>query len=400
MGYHFSHPSGGADLVPPTMQQSSALQNPSRLRLSHGGLPDGIKPFDLPDILLSLRSLYGLRDEDIGYLRLVFRKVRRDDFNDGRICAIWDSVANLASELGVCTRRIQRIEARLQNAGLIVKTTTSNGRRFGRRAPDGKIILASGVNLAPLIDLAPSLIAARSDQLITAETVKSYRRTVQDLIADIRSMNAKDALDAAREALPRLRASEVSDADRLLQIIDALTAILADFSIPSGQTDETAPSDSFVRPYTKIDMNIKTCTSAEKRENPVGPMCTTPDQIITIASPEFRDMIELYRAGLSPFETASMAVIIRAARELAQIHGVTGADWSNAVGMIGEERAAICIALIDRNATRSDGFKVRNVAGSFIGMVRKEKQGAAIAATLIAELLRSSSRPLPTQVPG
>jgi hypothetical protein len=398
MGYHFTHPSGGAGFVPSSMQQSSALQNPSRLRLTHAGLPEGIKPFDLPDLLHFLRSLYGLRDEDICYLRLIFRKLRREDFHDGRICAIWDSVANLAIEMGVCTRRIQRIETRLQNAGLIVKTTTSNGRRFGRRAPDGKIILASGVNLAPLIDLAPSLIAARSDQLLKAETVKSYRRTVQDLIADIRCMNAKDALDAARATLPRLRPSEVSDPGRLLQIIDALTAILADFSTPPGQTVDVAPSDSLGRPYTKIDMNIETCTRAERRSEHVEPARTNPDQIIMIASPEFRDMIELYRAGISPFEKATLPVMIKAARELAQIHGVTGAEWSKAVGMIGEDRAAICIALADRNATRSDGFKVRNVAGCFIGMVRKETQGAAVAATLTAELLRSSHQPLPSQV--
>ncbi|MFN4128985.1 MAG: hypothetical protein ACK4GC_04105 [Paracoccaceae bacterium] len=66
--------------------------------LTHGGLPANVRPFDLADILAKLRTQLGLRDEDISYVRWALRKVQRDDFQPGRICAIWTSVARLADE--------------------------------------------------------------------------------------------------------------------------------------------------------------------------------------------------------------------------------------------------------------------------------------------------------------
>lgn len=41
---------------------------------THQGLPDGVKPFDLPDMLEKLRMRLGLRDEDITYIRYLLRK--------------------------------------------------------------------------------------------------------------------------------------------------------------------------------------------------------------------------------------------------------------------------------------------------------------------------------------
>lgn len=51
---------------------------------THQGLPEGVKPFDLPDMLEKLRMRLGLRDEDIAYIRYLLRKVRAADFQPGR----------------------------------------------------------------------------------------------------------------------------------------------------------------------------------------------------------------------------------------------------------------------------------------------------------------------------
>ncbi|MEZ5910967.1 MAG: helix-turn-helix domain-containing protein [Paracoccaceae bacterium] len=125
---------------------------------SHPGLPDGVTPYDLIDVLEKLRSRLGLRDEDIAYLRCAFRLVRAEDFLPGRICAFWERVAGLADRLGVNVRRITRIETRLEGCGLIQRTGATNGRRFGRQAVDGRILSAGGINLAPLIERAGELL--------------------------------------------------------------------------------------------------------------------------------------------------------------------------------------------------------------------------------------------------
>ncbi|MCE8441852.1 helix-turn-helix domain-containing protein [Rhodovulum sulfidophilum] len=127
--------------------------------LTHSGLPAGVKPFELLDILAKLRTDLGLRDEDLTYLRSLFRLARAEDFLPGRICAVWERVAGLADRMNFQIRRITRIETRLEQRGLILRTGAANGRRFGRRCDDGRIVSAGGVNLAPLIDRASELLA-------------------------------------------------------------------------------------------------------------------------------------------------------------------------------------------------------------------------------------------------
>lgn len=58
------------------------------IALTHSGLPAGVKPFELLDVLAKLRTELGLRDEDLAYLRCVFRLARAEDFLPGRICAV------------------------------------------------------------------------------------------------------------------------------------------------------------------------------------------------------------------------------------------------------------------------------------------------------------------------
>lgn len=80
---------------------------------THQGLPEGMKPFDLPDMLEKLRTRLGLRDEDITYIRYLLRRVRAADFQPGRICAVWEAAATQAADLGFNTRRTTRIATRL-----------------------------------------------------------------------------------------------------------------------------------------------------------------------------------------------------------------------------------------------------------------------------------------------
>lgn len=68
---------------------------------THLGLPGGMQPFALLDLIESLKFELGLIDQGITYLRWVFRHVKRTDFVAGRICAVWMFVAKLAVELWV-----------------------------------------------------------------------------------------------------------------------------------------------------------------------------------------------------------------------------------------------------------------------------------------------------------
>jgi len=335
------------------LTQPQTVTNTSPLKMTHDGLPEGIRPLGITDMLEPLRGQLGLRDEDLAYLRAMFRKLRRDDFAPGRICAVWESVTHIADQLGLLTRQINRIEQRLIRADLIAKTSSGNGFRFGRRRTDGVIEIAAGINFAPLINRMPDIIAYHRSAMVAADQLKTSRRTAADLIAEIRALNADEALRAARTALPRLRPSEINDLKKIETVIDALEAILADFSNTNGQTSEAARSDTLDRPFTKTVINTKTCTKAENEERPSRNVRTTPAQVHELASEQFAEILTMYQDGIEPGQAMSWRVVCKAAGDFAQTHGISGADWANCCRQLGQERASLCLLLADRNAQRT-----------------------------------------------
>lgn len=370
--------------VSPPHRNLAAKASP--LKLTHSGIPDGIRPLEITDMLQSLRGQLKLRDQDIGYLRFMMKKLRRDDFAPGRICAVWESVTSISDSLGCSPRQINRIEARLQNAGLIRKTTSNKGNRFGRRDANGHIERAAGINFAPLIERLPEVIDYHRAAKIAADQLKTSRRTAADLITEIRSLEVREALEAARAALPRLRPSEVKCLQKLDTIIEALESVLADFSDVSSRRIEVAQQVSLVRPYTKTNNKTKTCTTAKTEKSARRDVRTTPAQVRLLATAEFAEIMAMYLDGLTLGEPLSWRVIGAAARDFAQMNGISGADWVNCCHQLGEERASLCLLLADRNAQRLDEYRVRDVASAFIGMVRAEARGKAIVEALLAEL--------------
>jgi hypothetical protein len=356
--------------------------------LSHAGLPVSMKPFELLDVLEKLRSDLRLRDEDLFYLRTVFRLVRREDFQPGRICAFWENAASLADRLGFNVRRVARIEARLEARGLIVRTSAANGRRFGYRAEDGRILSAGGVNFGPPIDRANELVARLSSVAADVRQLRHDRQRATDLIREIRGLGVAEALEAARDAFPRLRPSEVQCRSRLHAVIDALEAIIVEFSASSGQTDESAPPGSSVRPNTNRGNNNKTCRLERGRDPGMGRRMP-PSLVRELSGSALREVIDLYASAwgrLSP----DWSDVVAAAREYAPMCGISGADWAVAKDCVGEARAALCLAVADRNSFRSDRFRVRSTARAFLGLVRKDTRDQAALEALIAELRRST----------
>ncbi|MCA0961769.1 helix-turn-helix domain-containing protein [Salipiger bermudensis] len=347
--------------------------------LTHSGLPAGVKPFELLDMLAKLRTELGLRDEDLAYMRSLFRLVRAEDFLPGRICAVWERVAGLADRMNFHIRRITRIETRLEERGLVLRTGAANGRRFGRRDDDGRIVSAGGINFAPLIDRAPELLARIRQTSVAAQGLKEHRNQLNDLIRQIRSLDAPEALNAAREAFPRLRPSEVRDAGRMNALIDALQVILAEFSPASGQTVETARSDSSVRPDTDPKKKIEICRTQAS-------VTITPAQVLTLAGDDLREVIAIYAEAAGETYLPSLPTIFLAARERAQMLGISCMEWDVVRDQLGELRAVLCLLIADRNSVRVGRFAVRNPAAAFIGLARKTTRGDAVITALIAEL--------------
>lgn len=355
-------------------------------RLTHSGLPEGLAPFTLLNMLDRLRHQLGLGKGEIAYLRFAFTRLSPQDFARGHICAIWYKVGRLADELGLSPRQICRIESALERLGFILRTARHNRSRDGRRAEDGRIAAAWGINFAPLIERAVEIRRLSQAAARRTERLKEDRARITALIREIRDLDCAEALSAARAVLPRLRASEIGARESLEKVISALEAVLADFSAPIGQTSPSAAADENVRPDTKKKTNIKTCSEALPTPQ------TTPAQLWLLASDGLREAIRLYASALDPGRASGWQAIAMAARDRAMEHGVPAGDWQRSCDLLGEERVSLCLMLVDRNAERRDRYRVRNLPKAFGGMIRREARRRGVADRLLAELRQFLSR--------
>ena len=349
-------------------------------RLTHSGLPEGLPPFTLLNMLDRLRHQLGLGKGEIAYLRFAFTRFSPQDFARGHICAIWYKVGRLADELGLSPRQICRIEAALERLGFILRTARHNRSRDGRRAEDGRIAAAWGINFAPLIERAVEIRRLSQAAARRTERLKEDRARVTALIREIRDLDCAEALSAARAVLPRLRVSEIGAREKLETVISALEAVLADFSAPIGRTSPSAAADENVRPDTKKKTNIKTCSEALPTPQ------TTPAQLCLLTSDGLREVIRLYASALDPGRVPGWRAIAMAARDRAMEHGVPAGDWQRNCDLLGEERASLCLMLVDRNVERRDRYRVRNLPKAFGGMIRREARRRGVTDRLLAEL--------------
>lgn len=105
----------------------------------------------------------------IRHIELMVAHTRLKDWHD-RLPVVWMSVAKIGEHLGISCSQVRKNERRLLELGAISFQDSGNHKRFGKRGPDGKIIEAYGINLAPLGYLLDSLrcdlaeITARRDE--------------------------------------------------------------------------------------------------------------------------------------------------------------------------------------------------------------------------------------------
>lgn len=337
--------------------------------LRHSGLPEGKKRFDLLSALDRSKEMFGLKDIDIAYLRLALTKVRDTDFEAGSLCGFWDQASYLADTLDVNTRKLNRIEARLQASGFISKCALPNKARWGIRGDSGKIEALAGICLRPFIDKSSEILGAAKARLVTQRQLKELRIETNVLIKNVRALSNENATELMRTADKRLRPSEIQSVERLQVIIEALETILCDFSLPNtGQTKETPQSDQTVRPNTNKQKNINTCS-------------LTYPQLVELATPEFLDTLELYNClGWKDVHFPSL--------DYAQQIGINGTQWVRRCEEIGLLPAVVCLVIADRNARRpqNDRYHVRSAPSAFMGMAKAESIEEGVLLSLCAEL--------------
>lgn len=332
--------------------------------LVHGGLPAGVRRIDLLALVedLGKRGL-GLSSTATRLLRHYVWRSRDDDYRAGRICAVWDRVSRTADDLDLCSRAINDAERELEAKGLIARTTGGNGARSGLRS-GGVIRWAAGINLAPLIERYADLKAAweaRELQQQAIDTCKAEIRRMRRLIRDAAQPQMMARADAI---LPDGRVAPIQRIEKLEAIRVALETVLADLaSDPRAMKTSDRPEENS-RPNIQNQDSSRSCS-----ERPAEPTIT-PSSALELASEEFRLIASAHGDPGWPG-------LIEASRQTASWLGIGQRSWGKACSLLGRERAALCVLVIDRNARLQSGhrYRARHAGKCFSGMVRRATSG-------------------------
>ena len=352
--------------------------------LTHSGLPEAMTRWQFFGLIESARRQLGLSRGAIAYLRVAIGNTMDEDYVAGRICSFWTSVTKIGAQAGLDRRQVARIEADLVQRGLLAKTASDHSRRCGLRK-DGRIGHEFGINLGPLIARAAEIQVAARKAEFEAEEAERLRSRIRSLFGNIRRLGVDDAVEAAEDILPNRRPSTIQSFERLKQVAEALEAVWQDFSAEVSRDEKSHQSDISPPPNTSKE-NINKTGTAEK---PSASIRTTPAQVALLASEPLREIIELYWSALDHRGTLSWQTITIAARDRAQQLGIGAYAWQRQCAMLGEDRAALCLMIADRNSERLDGYRVRDVAGAFIGMARSEARQESVINSLLGELIGS-----------
>lgn len=332
--------------------------------LVHSGLPEGIGRIDLLSLVedLGKRGL-GLSSTATRVLRHYVWRSRDDDYRAGRICAVWDRVCRTADDLDLCSRAINDAERELEAKGLIARTTGGNGARSGLRSA-GVIRWAAGINLAPLIDRYADLKAAWEARELEQQAIDTCKAEIRRMRRLIRDAAEPKLMVRADAILPDGRVAPIQRIERLETIRAALEVVLAELA---GDPRAMKTSD---RPEENIRPNIQNQDSSRScSERPTEPKIT-PRLALELASDEFR----LIASGHGDPGWPSL---VEASRQTASWLGIGHRTWGKACILLGRERAALCVLVIDRNARlQSDNrYRARHAGKCLSGMVRRATSG-------------------------
>jgi replication initiation protein RepC len=125
------------------------------ISLHHKGLPNGVKPWDVIALVKFTAKLAERKKRvsatAVALLEYLVAACRKEDFQPGRMCGVWEQPSTIAANLGISTKVYHDAEAELRQRGFVVRTHNAHARRYGERR-DGVIVQISGLSLARCAD--------------------------------------------------------------------------------------------------------------------------------------------------------------------------------------------------------------------------------------------------------
>ena len=116
------------------------------------------------------------------------------DWEEGSRPIAWPSARRQQEFLGLSATQVKTLNRALFEAGIFVIRDNEQGKRYGRRGPDGRIIEAYGFDLSPLAVRDDEFIRMAAEAKVERERMKALRKRVTIARRAIRQVG--EALEA------------------------------------------------------------------------------------------------------------------------------------------------------------------------------------------------------------
>jgi replication initiation protein RepC len=365
------------------------------------GLPRGTaKPFAFLAAFEQAEPYLGLPPHAYKLIGWLVRQTRPQDWEEGSRPIAWPSARRQQEFLGLSPQRVKMLNRALFEAGIFVMRDDPQGRRYGRRDAQGRIIEAYGFDLSPLAQrrdefvriaaaaklerdrmrklrrrgtLARRAIAQAVEELgiqgHDGEALGQLVRETAELVTAARGCTRSDELAVAVKSLERRK----SAAEQLVR--DLLKPVETD---PMGQEDEPHSTITTLRDY---DINhtviaaeqsspveaaaLKDHGKAQRHRMFPEALSITPAQLVELA-PRLAPYMP------ARFNDMSWPALAEAGLWLSGEMDINRTLWAHACAIMGREYAAVAVAVV---STRPAGHFTSGPAGYFAGMVKKFEKG-------------------------
>ena len=320
--------------------------------------------------LRDARAVFGVTDRDLAVLNALLSFLPDRQLQDEAGLIVFPSNATLSDRAhGMPESTLRRHLAALVAARLIARHDSPNGKRYATRGGAGSVVRAFGFSLRPLLVRAPEISAAAETARNAALHLRLSREALVLALRDSAKLLAyaeTEGLLPATSPLPAQVAAlrgllrrklDLAEVNRLADAATALRDGLAAMVAPPVETPVSSGCDShFGRHIQDSNHNIHESESCDETAQTASAVPQTlPLALVVKACPDLLP----YAGG----EIRSWHQLLATAHDLRPMMGVPADAWSEALRIMGAERAAITLAAILQKITaiRKPGAYLRHL---------------------------------------
>jgi replication initiation protein RepC len=396
---------------------TAGLLHTDRMAEKFQGMPDGVTvPGQLLGAFKAAAPRLGIPPRLTHAVDWLFRFTMPQDWQPGSRPIVWPSANFQGSEFGLSPTQVKTINRALIEAGLVTMKDSPNGKRYGKRDRQDRIVEAYGFDLSPFAERYAEFVhiaeearaermemgrlrrratIARKGIIQILETVAEYgfqgeewvrlRSDSQDLAKALKKVERPEEMALGVESLER----------RQRTARERLEKLLTELVPPSSEAVDSDPKGPENRPHyytykTSFNPSKEMVPASEERSSEAAPAVQNdepPDQpreivaahpgrtdrgtVMTLSTDELVHLAPRLR----PYLRGSMPNwrdVVEAADWLRHDLDISKSLWGEACVVMGREQAAIAVAIV--SAKPPEYFRT-TAGGYFHGMVTKAKAG-------------------------